>query len=125
MAHFAQIDENAMVTQVIVINNDILLDEEGNESEVKGIAFCETLFNGGRWIQTSYNAKIRKHYAGIGFQYDETLDAFIPPSPYASWILDEESCTWTAPIPMPTPSENCYMEWDEGTISWIEKAVTQ
>lgn len=122
MAHFAQLDENNFVLQVIVVNNNELLDENGEESEIKGIDFCKSLF-GGNWIQTSYNANFRKHYAGIGFTYDAGKDAFIPPSPFESWILNEETCIWEPPIPMPEASENCYMAWDEKTISWKEIPV--
>jgi len=78
MAHFAQLDENNIVTQVIVVNNSELLDESGNESEAKGIAFCQSLF-GGNWKQTSYNANFRKNYAGIGYTYDPVADEFNPP----------------------------------------------
>lgn len=78
MAHFAQLDDNNIVTQVIVVNNNELLDETGNESEAKGIAFCQSLF-GGNWKQTSYNANFRKNYAGIGFTYDPVADEFNPP----------------------------------------------
>jgi hypothetical protein len=78
MAHFAQLDENNIVTQVIVVNNSELLDENGNESEAKGTAFCQSLF-GGNWKQTSYNANFRKNYAGIGFTYDPVADEFNPP----------------------------------------------
>lgn len=93
MAHFAELDANGIVTQVIVVNNSELLDN-GVESESKGIAFCQSLF-GGTWVQTSYNANIRKNYAGIGYTYDEARDAFIPPKPEGdNWILDEETCNW-------------------------------
>ena len=117
MAHFAQLDDNNIVTQVIVVNNTELLDENGQESEAKGIAFCQSLF-GGNWKQTSYNANFRKHYAGIGFTYDLARDAFISAKPFNSWILDEETCTWQAPVPMPT-DEKPYV-WDEETVSWKE-----
>lgn len=93
MAHFAQLDENNIVTQVIVVHNNELLDENGQESEAKGIAFCQSLF-GGNWIQTSYNGNFRKNYAGQGFSYDITRDAFIPPKPEGNWILDETTCQW-------------------------------
>lgn len=119
MAHFAELDENNIVKQVIVVHNNELLDEDGEESEVKGIEFCQSLF-GGNWIQTSYNANFRKHYAGIGFTYDAGKDAFISPSPFASWILNEETCNWEPPISMPEASENCYMKWDEESVSWKE-----
>jgi hypothetical protein len=115
MAHFAQLDDNSVVTQVIVVHNNELLDN-GVESEAKGIAFCQSLL-GGAWVQTSYNGNIRKNYAGIGYNYDSTRDAFIPPQPFDSWLLDEATCNWQAPIPMPTDG-NLY-RWDEQTSSWI------
>ena len=114
MAHFAQIDEN-IVTQVIVVANEELM-ENGAESEVKGIAFCQSLF-GGEWKQTSYNGNFRKNYAGIGYTYDAGRDAFIPPQPYPSWTLDEATCQWQPPVPMPT--EGIY-SWDEATTSWVQ-----
>lgn len=80
MAHFAQLDENNVVTQVIVVHNNELIDENGNESEAKGIAFCQSLFGANtRWVQTSYNANFRGSYAGIGFTYDANSDTFVPP----------------------------------------------
>ena len=114
MSHFAQIDEN-IVTQVIVVANEELM-ENGAESEVKGIAFCQSLF-GGEWKQTSYNGNFRKNYAGIGYTYDAGRDAFIPPQPYPSWTLDEATCQWQPPVPMPT--EGIY-SWDEATTSWVQ-----
>lgn len=83
MAHFAQLDENNVVQQVIVVNNSELLDENGVEQESKGIQFCQALL-GGTWIQTSYNGNFRKNYAGAGYVYDSQLDAFIPPKPDGS-----------------------------------------
>jgi hypothetical protein len=85
MAHFAQINENNIITQVIVVNNNELLDENGVEQESKGQEFCTNLL-GGNWIQTSYNSTFRKNYAGIGFAYDSVRDAFISPKPYPSWV---------------------------------------
>jgi hypothetical protein len=73
---------------------------------------------GGTWIQTSYNANIRKNYAGIGFTYDEDRDAFIPPKPYDSWVLDEETCIWVAPVQM--PSDGTDYDWDEQAGDWVE-----
>lgn len=116
MAHFAQ-TENNIVTKVIVVSNQDILDENGQESEQKGIDFCSNLL-GGTWIQTSYNGKIRKNYAGIGYKYDATLDAFIPPQPFASWVLDESTAQWKAPVDRPT-DDKMYI-WDENTTSWIE-----
>ena len=119
MAHFAQLDENNIVTQVIVVNNNETHDENGIESELKGVQFCQSLFGENtRWIQTSYNATKRKNYAGMGYEYDANRDAFIPPKPFPSWVLNESNCLWEAPIPMPIDS-NLYT-WDEPTQSWIE-----
>ena len=114
MAHFAQI-ENNIVIQVIVVDNNDILDEQGNESESIGIQVCQDLL-GGEWKQTSYNGNLRKNYAGIGDTYDETRDAFISPKPYPSWVLDENTCRWEAPIPYPE-DENMYI-WNEELINW-------
>ena len=116
MAHFAQL-ENNIVTKVIVVANQDILDENGQESEQKGIAFCSNLL-GGTWIQTSYNAKIRKNYAGVGYTYDEGRDAFIAPKPYNSWLLDEDKAQWKAPVDYPTDDKK--YTWDENTTSWKE-----
>jgi hypothetical protein len=117
MAHFAQLDENNIVTQVIVINNQELLNENNVEQEEKGIAFCQSLL-GGNWKQTSYNANIRKNYAGAGCTYDAERNAFIPPKPYASWILNEDTCRWEAPIVY--PEDGKAYAWNEETVSWQE-----
>jgi len=119
LAHFCRL-ENNIVTQVIVVANQDILDENGQESEQKGIDFCSNLL-GGTWKQTSYHAKIRKNYAGIGYKYDATLDAFIPPQPFASWVLDETTAQWKAPVDYPTDGK--VYSWDEATTSWVE--VTQ
>lgn len=116
MAHFAQLDDNNIVTQVIVVANEELLDN-GVESEAKGITFCQSLL-GGNWKQTSYNGNMRKNYAGIGFTYDPTRDAFIAPKPFNSWLLNEDTCRWEAPVAMPTDGKP--YRWDEETTSWIE-----
>jgi hypothetical protein len=93
MAHFAQLDENNVVTQVIVVhNNELLVD--GLEQESKGVAFCQNLL-GGIWVQTSYNGNLRKNFAGIGYTYDAQRDAFIEPKPEGEgWLLDEATCIW-------------------------------
>lgn len=119
MAHFAQIDDSGTVLSVIVVHNNEL-DENGVESETKGIAFCQSLF-GGSWVQTSYNARIRKNYASVGFTYDADRDAFIPPKPFPSWVLDEERCVWQAPVQM--PSDGKFYLWDEGGLCWVETAL--
>jgi hypothetical protein len=116
MAHFVRI-ENGIVVQGIVVSNQDTTDEHGVEKEEIGIAFCSNLL-GGTWKQTSYNARIRKNYAGIGYTYDETLDAFVPPKPFASWKLNEETAQWEAPTPYPTDDKR--YKWDEETTSWKE-----
>jgi hypothetical protein len=120
MAHFAQLDSNNVVIQVIVVDNKDTADAFGTEKEYIGAAFCERLF-GGTWKQTSYNANFRKNYAGIGCTYDATRDAFIPFKPFLSWVLDEETCRWKAPVDMPT--DGMY-SWDEATTSWVAQQVT-
>ena len=117
MAHFAELDNQNTVLRVLVIANTDTSDENGNEQEEIGIAFCQRLF-GGNWKQTSYNGKIRKNYAGIGYTYDAVRDAFIPVKPYPSWVLDENACQWQAPITMPTDGK--MYSWDEATTSWTE-----
>lgn len=118
MAHFAQLDENNVVTQVIVVhNNDCQIN--GVETEEAGIVFCKSLFGPTtKWKQTSYNGSIRKNYAGIGYAYDAGRDAFIPPQPFASWLLNEDTCQWQAPVPM--PADDKLYNWDENTTSWVE-----
>jgi hypothetical protein len=118
MAHFAQLDENNVVTQVIVVSNDVVT-ENGVESEVLGVQFCENVF-GGRWKQTSYNGTIRKNYAGVGYVYRADIDAFVAPKPYPSWVLNE-SAQWQAPVPMPDDGE--MYSWDEDTQSWVHNPV--
>ena len=117
MAHFAALNEENLVTQVIVVANQDTTDKDGVENEAIGIEFCTNLL-GGRWVQTSYNAKIRKNYAGIGYKYDATLDAFIPPQPFESWTLNEETAQWEAPTPYPDDGKR--YSWDEATTSWVE-----
>ena len=124
MAHFTEIID-AIVARVIVINNaDMMVDGERNEA--KGAALCNSLL-GGTWVQTSYNTHggvnsdgriaLRFNYAGIGYAYDTVRDAFIAPQPYASWVLDEATCLWVAPVAR--PSEGGPWSWDEDTESWV------
>lgn len=121
MAHFAKLDENNVVTQVIVVANKDTSDANGVEKEYIGAAFCERLF-GGTWKKTSYNGNIRKRYAGIGFTYNESLDAFVPPKPFASWTLNEETADWEAPVALPedagTGDPPKVYTWVEATLSW-------
>lgn len=116
MAHFAKIDSNGIVVDVIVINNDVLL-ENGVESEQKGKDFIQSLFGSGTWVQTSYNGSIRKNYAGVGYTYNSDKDAFIPPKPYPSWVLNESTCRWEAPEAHPGDNQIC--DWDEENQKWI------
>jgi hypothetical protein len=117
MAHFAQLDGNNVVTQVIVVGNKDCADANGVEKESIGIAFCERLL-GGTWKQTSYNGTIRKNYAGIGYTYNADIDAFVPPKPFASWVLNNDTAQWEAPTPM--PQDGKMYNWDEATTSWVE-----
>lgn len=115
MAHFAELGENNTVLRVIVVDNKDTADANGVETEEIGANFCRNLL-GGTWRQTSYNANFRKNYAGIGFTYDSGRDAFIPPKPFNSWILNNETCRWDAPIPQ--PSDGKLYTWNETTTSW-------
>ena len=114
MAHFAELDENNIVTRVIVVHNNELLDGE-TESEAKGVGFCSTLFGHTNWVQTSYNNNIRKQFAAAGYTYDADKDIFVAPQPYPSWSLDDNS-DWQAPTPMPE-DDNMY-SWNEETQRW-------
>lgn len=116
MAHFAEIGLNNVVQRVIVVHNNELLDENNVESEQKGADFCRNLF-GGTWVQTSYNGTFRKNFAGASYTYDSQRDAFIPPKPFDSWVLNEETCQWQAPKPMPE-DDNIYI-WNEETQEWV------
>lgn len=118
MAYFARI-EQGIVTEVLSVSD---------EQEHRGQNFlADDLGLGGVWVQTSYNTRggvhinggtpLRKNYAGIGYTYDEQRDAFIPPQPYASWVLDEDSCLWESPVPYPADGQ--MYQWDEATVSWV------
>ncbi len=109
MSHWAEIDENNIVTRVLVGNNS-----EPDEGE----AFMNSL--GGTWVKTSYNGTIRKNYAGIGYSYDAERDAFIAPKPFDSWILDEDTCRWEAPVAYPTDGK--MYTWNEDNTNWEEVA---
>ncbi len=114
MAHFAKLDENNIVTQVIVVSNDIATSENA------GVTFINNLYGtSDTWKQTSYNNKMRKNYAGVGFTYDVSKDAFIPPKPFASWTLDEDTCQWKAPVDY--PDDNKFYNWDESSTNWKER----
>ena len=117
MAHFAELDDANRVLRVVVISNDDCRDAHGTEQEAIGVAFCKRLF-GGRWMQTSYSGSMRKNYAGADFTYDAARDAFIPPQPYPSWRLDENTCQWEPPVPY--PNDGLFYHWDEGSQRWVE-----
>ena len=117
MAHFAEINDSNIVTKVIVVhNNEITVD--GQETEYKGIDFCEGLFGHRNWVQTSYNGNIRYNFAGPGYTYDKDNDAFYAPQPYASWSLNDDY-KWEAPVPYPEDGspEKIYA-WDEENQEW-------
>jgi len=123
MANFAKIGLNNKVIEVQSINNNELLDSNGVEQEVNGIDFLTKLTGWSIWKQTSYNNNFRKNYAGIGYTYDEDRDAFIPPKPFNSWILNEDTCLWEAPIPMPELTQEQIdnktgYKWNEENQTW-------
>ena len=121
MAHFAKLGTGNIVEQVISINNVVITDANGVEQEQLGVDFINKLYNTRDvWKKTSYNNNIRKNYAGIGYHYDQARDAFIAPKPFNSWILNEDTCRWEAPISMPTTEleENQYYSWNESIINW-------
>jgi len=117
MAHFAKIDENNIVTQVVSVNNDVILKADGTESENKGKAFLNGLFGSATWIQTSYNNNFRKQYAGIGYTYDSAKDKFISPQPYSSWTLDAND-DWQPPTAFPDDYNGMNYQWNEETEQW-------
>jgi|DEB0MinimDraft_6_1074348.scaffolds.fasta_scaffold245273_1 hypothetical protein len=123
MAHFAKIGLNNKVIEVLSVNNEVLHDANGVEQESIGIDFLTKLTGWAIWKQTSYNANFRKNFAGIGYSYDEDRDAFIPKKPFNSWVLNETTCLWEAPISKPTLTEEQfdnanYYKWNEDTQSW-------
>ena len=111
MAHFAKLGVGNIIETVHVVSNDIATTEQA------GVDFLNNLYNSRDvWKQTSYNNNIRKNFAGVGYTYDQTRDAFIPKKPFASWILNETTCLWEAPIALPD-TENRY-NWNEETQQW-------
>jgi len=115
MAHFAKINENNIVEQVVVVNNSILLDENGIEKESKGVDFLNSLFGSATWIQTSYNNNFRKQYAGLNYTYDKINDVFVCPQPYNSWSLDS-NFDWQPPTPY--PDDGLIYIWNEENKTW-------
>jgi hypothetical protein len=114
MSHFAQIDKNNIVTQVLVIEQDVI--DTGLFGEPN--SFVQTSYNTYGGVHRLGGTPLRKNYAGIGYTYDKNRDAFIPPTPFTSWVLNEDSCLWEAPTPMPTDDKQ--YSWDEVTLSWVE-----
>jgi len=133
MASFAKIGLNNKVIEILSVNNEVLKDSNGIEQEVNGIDFLTKLTGWAIWKQTSYNTlggvhssggtPLRKNHAGIGMTYDETRDAFISPKPFNSWVLNEDTCLWNAPVAKPTTEleENEYYSWNESIINWEVK----
>jgi hypothetical protein len=117
MAHFAKLGLNSKVLNIHVVDNENLLDVDGKEQEQIGIDYLTQVHNYPFWVQTSYNNTIRKNYAGICYRYDNERDAFIPPKPFTSWKLNEDTCQWEAPTPYPGDENTKYM-WDEEVQDW-------
>ena len=122
MAHFAKLDKNNYVIAVNVLSNHVIIIN-GVESEQVGIDFMSNLLNYPFWKQTSYNSNFRKNYAGIGYYYDPIRDAFIPPKPFPSWTLNEDSCLWDSPVPY--PNDGKMYTWNEDILNWQEINLTQ
>jgi hypothetical protein len=116
MAHFCELDENNVVLRVVVVDNKDTSDASGVEKEHIGAAHLEKIL-GGTWKQTSYNGNIRKNYAGIGYTYRADIDAFVPPKPFASWLLNANA-QWEAPVAM--PQDGKMYSWDEEAVNWVE-----
>ena len=112
MSHFAEIDQNNIVLRVTVGDN-AMSDQEAHDWLIRNL--------GGTWVQTSYNGNIRKNFAGVGYTYDQQRDAFIPPQPFPSWVLDEATCRWNAPTPMSNDGKR--YQWDEDLLAWVEAVV--
>ena len=121
MAYFAKLGTGNIIETVISINNTVITDTNGVEQEQLGVDFINKLYGTNDiWKQTSYNRNFRKNFAGIGYSYDQTRDAFIAPKPFNSWILNETTCEWEAPVAKPTTElqNNQYYFWNESDINW-------
>ena len=118
MAHFARVNSDWVVQQVVVVNNSILLNEQGLECDWLGEQFCQQLYGAHtKWIQTSCNGNKYKNFAGIGYTFDPHQNAFIPPKPYPSWLLNKDNFQWEPPIPL--PSDGDFYLWDEQSCQWL------
>lgn len=122
MAHFAKLDSDNIVIDIVTIDNSVMLKADGTESELKGKQFLNSLFGSATWKQTSYSASFRKNFAGIGYEYRADLDGFIPFKLYDSWVLNETTCQWEAPVAH--PDDNTICEWDEENQEWINCLTT-
>ena len=122
MAHFAELNSDNIVLRVVVVANSDTATEDGTETESIGVSFCQKLF-GGTWVQTSYNGNFRKNYACIGSTYDAGRNAFYSQKPFNSWVLNETTCVWEAPIVFPadagTGDPLKMYKWDEDSTSWV------
>ena len=118
MAHYAFLDENYVVTEVIVGRDESNFDWERHYGDIRGQLCKRTSYNTSGGVHLGGGTPFRKNYAGIGYTYDPQLDAFIPPKPFASWILDETTCLWAAPTPMPADGKQ--YTWSENTLAWTE-----
>jgi hypothetical protein len=121
MSHFAKLDENNLVVYVTVGRQE----DDGKEAELSartGDVYKQTSYNTYGGVHLLGGTPLRKNYAGIGYTYDSGRDAFIPPKPYPSWIMSDETCLWSAPVAMPTDDK--FYNWDESSLNWIERDIT-
>jgi len=117
MAHFARLGKGNIVEQVVVVHNNVITDANGQEQEQLGVDFLNNMYGTNDvWKQTSYHGSFRKNYAGLGFRYDQTRDAFIEPKPFPSWTLNEETCQWEAPVVKPDDGQ--IYDWNEENQQW-------
>tara|TARA_R100000697_G_scaffold115196_1_gene134595 strand:+ start:199 stop:570 length:372 start_codon:yes stop_codon:yes gene_type:complete len=117
MAHFAKLGKGNIVEQVVVLNNNIVTDANGQEQEQLGVDFLNNMYGTNDvWKQASYNGSFRKNFAGLGFKYDQGRDAFIEPKPFNSWNLNETTCRWEAPVAKPDDGQ--YYRWNEENQQW-------
>ena len=130
MAHYAKMTSDGVtVLAVHVVRDADTTNDNGEETEAQGTKFLKKLHGWDYWRKTSYNTHsnvhklggtpYRKNYAGIGYTYDASSDAFIPPKPFSSWVLDETTCTWQPPTPRPAPDDDYLYEWDEDNTQWV------
>lgn len=124
MAHFAELNDDNTVLSVVVVNNDVLLDDNGEEQESLGVSFLNDLYGHSRWKQCSYNGNFRKFYPGIGWSFLESLDCFVFPRPFTSWSLNESTGEWEAPVDPPSYDNTThFVIWDEQNLQWITRLL--